>query len=180
MARHPQRTLIRTALILAATGLLAGCAAGYPPAADRVPPPPVEDVSVPEQEQQPAPSAERRPQVDPAPAPAANPQAPTLALLQQSRHSAASGDLESAISYVERAIRLSPRDSALWLQLARLQLDAGRAARAEQTAQKALSLAGRERDLERDSWLVIADAREAQGDADGAARIRAQWRTYRG
>jgi predicted Zn-dependent protease len=125
---------------------------------------------------------------EPAPQPPAqsprstqpNNEAPTLALLQQSRRSADSGDLDGAIAYVERAIRLSPRDPELWLQLARLQLAAKRPGRAEQIAQKAVALSGRQHDLQRQGWLLVADAREAQGDADGAARIRAEWRSYRG
>jgi tetratricopeptide (TPR) repeat protein len=162
---------------------VAGCAAGYPSGPERAPSPPapVEEASIPapDRESPPAPD-DVAPPATPPPASTDNPQVPTLALLQQSRRSADSGDLASAIAYVERAIRLSPRDASLWLQLARLQIGAGQPGRAEQTAQKALSLSSRQRDLQRDSWLVIADAREAQGDHDGAARIRAEWRTYRG
>jgi predicted Zn-dependent protease len=161
---------------------VAGCAAGYPSGQARPPAPPVtvEEASIPAPQRELPPEPAAEPPAAPSAATTANPQVPTLALLQQSQRSADSGDLDSAIAYVERAIRLSPRDAALWLQLARLQLGANRPGRAEQTAQKALSLAGRQRELERDSWLVIADAREAQGDQDGAAKIRAEWRTYRG
>lgn len=103
-----------------------------------------------------------------------------MALLHQSERSADGGDLESAIAYVERAIRLEPRDAALWLRLGRLQLAANRPATAEQMAQKAIALAGGQRDRERQGWLLLADAREAQGDAEGAERIRARWTTIRG
>lgn len=175
--------MIRVCTALAVLAVLGGCAAGYPPPqpgpqTPGSPPPAPPPVVVEQSEAQPEP----RPQPAPItpPPPAANHDAPTLALLQQSRRSADGGDLKGAIGYVERAIRLNPRDAELWLQLARLQLASSQPARAEQTAQKAVSLADRQRELEREGWLLVADAREAQGDAAGAARIRAQWRTYRG
>ena len=169
--------LLLTGLI--ATALTAGCATGYPPQAptDRTPP----------GETAPPPASETPPPVaEPAPParPASNTEAPTLALLRQSQRSADSGDLSGAIAYVERAIRLNPRDATLWLQLARLQLQAGQPARAEQLAQKAIALSsGSDRepdDGRREAWLLVADANEAQGQAEAAERIRERWRTYRG
>jgi predicted Zn-dependent protease len=112
--------------------------------------------------------------------PQAEPDRPTLALLQQSDHSAESGDLDQAIAYIERAIRLDSRDVDLWLRLARLQLSAQRPAAAEQLAQKAIAMARDRRDQEREGWLLVADARDAQGDREGAMRIRERWRTYQG
>jgi hypothetical protein len=106
--------------------------------------------------------------------------APTLALLRQSERSSEDGDLPGAIAYVERAIRLNSRDAALWLRLARLQLAAQRPATAEQLAHKAIALAGSQEEEKRQGWLLVADALQAQGDDEAAARIRAQWRTYRG
>ena len=120
-------------------------------------------------------------QADEPPAPPVqDTRAPTLALLRQSERSAEDGDLEEAIAYVERAIRLNSRDPALWLRLARLQLAADRPATAEQLAHKAVALSGSQGSERREAWLMVADALEAQGDDEGAARIRAQWRTYRG
>lgn len=126
-------------------------------------------------------TAEEPPVEESVPArPANDARAPTLALLRQSERSADDGDLEGAIAYVERAIRLDSRDAALWLRLAELQLAARRPAAAEQLAHKAIALSSREGRERRQAWLLVADALEAQGDDDGAARIRAQWRTYRG
>ncbi len=109
-----------------------------------------------------------------------NAEAPTLALLRQSERAADGGDLAGAIAYVERAIRLNSRDATLWLQLARLQLRAERPGTAEQLAHKAIALAGNRDDQIRQGWLLVADARDAQGDAAGAERIREQWRSFRG
>lgn len=114
------------------------------------------------------------------PPPVQDSRAPTLALLRQSERSADDGDLAGAIAYVERAIRLNSRDSALWLRLARLQLAANRPAVAEQLAHKAIALADSEGPQRREGWLLVADALEAQGDDEAAATIRARWRTYPG
>ncbi len=148
-----------------AAGLLAGCAGTRTPPGQPAPP----------GAQPPQPTPEQSP-----PEPTEPRGAPTLALLQQSERSAHDGDLESAIAYVERAIRLDSRDAALWLRLARLQLAADRPATAEQLAHKAIALAGDEERQQREGWLLVADALEAQGDDDAAASIRARWRTYRG
>lgn len=108
------------------------------------------------------------------------PEVPTLALLQQSERAVQAGNVDEAIGYVERAIRLSPRDPGLWLRLAELQLAAGHDGTAIQMANKAIALSSSRPDVQRSAWLVVADARERQGDPDEAARIRQRWRTYRG
>jgi len=129
------------------------------------------------------PDAEAEPaEAPPPPAPRArsDTEAPTVALLRQSNRAADSGDLAGAIAYVERAIRLNSRDAELWLELASLQLRAGRPATAEQLAHKAIALAGSRGEQERQGWLLVADAKEAQGEGEEAARIRTRWRTYRG
>lgn len=105
---------------------------------------------------------------------------PTLALLQQTQRAVNEGNLDEAIAYVERAIRMNPRDPELWLRLAELQLSADHPASAAQVARKAIALAGSETEVQRKAWLVVADASERQGDAEEAARIRSKWRTYRG
>lgn len=153
--------------LLALIVLAAGCAGTYPPAQ-----PPGEP---PEQ-----PGEQPAPDQTPPPPPVQDARAPTLALLRQSQRSADDGDLEQAIAYVERAIRLNPRDPVLWLRLARLQLAAQRPATAEQMAHKAIALSAEDAPEVRQGWLLVADALEAQGEDDAAARIRERWRTYRG
>ncbi|MEM1229731.1 MAG: tetratricopeptide repeat protein [Pseudomonadota bacterium] len=103
----------------------------------------------------------------------------TLALLDRSRRAASAGDRSNAIAYVERALRLEPKDPRLWLELARLQLPQAPTA-AERYARKALALAPRDAILERDAWLLIAEAKAEAGDAAGAATIRQRYRTFRG
>jgi tetratricopeptide (TPR) repeat protein len=148
-------------LTLAVSTVLSGCAA--PQTGSRPPP----STQPPPEQPAPAPTPPATPA--PAPAPRSDASAPTLALVLQSERSARDGDLESAIAYVERAIRLNSRDASLWLRLARLQLDANRPASAEQIAQRAIALAGNVADQQRRGWLLVAEAREAQGDDDAAA-----------
>ncbi len=104
----------------------------------------------------------------------------TLALLKQSDRAAGHGDLESALAYAERAVRIEPRRADLWTHLAALALAKGEPQTAIQYANKALSLAAGRPDWQRDAWLVIADAEEARGDPAAAERIRRRWRTARG
>ena len=126
------------------------------------------------------------PQVETKPPAPAVPSAPrsdtsvaTLALLRDSEAAQARGDNGSAIAYVERAIRLEPRRADLWVELAKLQLPEKPVA-AERYARKALALAGANPLSQRAAWLVIADAKAARGDTDGATEIRDRFRTYRG
>ena len=104
----------------------------------------------------------------------------TLALLKQSARAESSGNTDEAVAYIERAIRLNPRQADLWLRLAELQLVRQDPDAAVQFANKAIALAGRRMDWVRDAWLVIADARAAQGDATTAEEIRQRWQTYQG
>lgn len=161
-----QRLTILLLAVVIATA--AGCATNYPPPRDGEPPP-----------QAPRPPQPEPTQPDVVPDRTPDPRAPTVALLRQSERSAEDGDLDGAIAYVERAIRLDSRNPELWLRLARLQLAANRPGTAEQLAHKAIALTDRDAE-ERQAWLLVADALEAQGDDEAAARIRARWRTYRG
>ena len=118
--------------------------------------------------------------VAPAPVETETTQTATLALLNHSARAQNSGDHVQAVAYVERAIRLNPRQADLWLRLAELHLAQQAPEAAIQYANKSISLAGERIDWVRDAWLLIADAREAQGDQTAADEIRAKWRTYRG
>jgi hypothetical protein len=105
----------------------------------------------------------------PPPGTTAQPSAPkprasaTLALQSDSQAAAASGDLPRAIQILERAIRISPDDPELWIELARLHLRDGNAAQAEQFARKALLFTGKRYDLEQQAWAIIGEARKSQG-----------------
>lgn len=104
----------------------------------------------------------------------------TLALLDKSEAARSQGNLKEAVTHVERAIRINPRRADLWIQLAQLQLALNEPTIAEGYARKAISLAGSRIDWKRNAWLVIADAKQAQGMAGAADAIRERWRTAQG
>lgn len=95
-----------------------------------------------------------------------------VALLERARQEADSGRRESAGASLERALRIEPRNAWLWHELARLRLTQGQYAQAVSLALKSNSLGTRLRDLQVLNWNLIADARIAQGDTNGAAQAR--------
>ncbi|SDR69709.1 hypothetical protein SAMN05216198_0088 [Halopseudomonas litoralis] len=97
---------------------------------------------------------------------------PVLALLTSARQHEGSGDLNSASASLERALRIAPREPQVLYRLAQVRLDQGDAAQAEQLARRGLSYAAGRPTLQAGLWGLVADARERQGDADGAAQAR--------
>lgn len=110
------------------------------------------------------------PATDSAPAPpAAHTENVAIAgLLDSARTDAASGRLASAAASLERALRIEPRNPRLWQELARVRLKQGEYAQAESTAARSNSWAGGDNSLRAENWRLIAQAREARGDAAGA------------
>ncbi len=104
----------------------------------------------------------------------------TVTLLAASAEAAQAGNHQLAISHIERAIRLEPKNSALWSELSLAYLADGRSQRARQYAQKAIALAGDRGDLKRKGWLAIADVEAAEGNLAEARRIRRLYRAARG
>ena len=81
----------------------------------------------------------------------------------------------SAINLLERAIRMQPRDSELWVALAQAHLANNNIGAATQHARKAIALAGNEPALQRNAWLALADIREAEGMTTEARSIRRRY-----
>lgn len=86
------------------------------------------------------------------------------------------GDLDAAAASLERALRIAPRDAALWHRLARLREQQGRYGQAEELAAKSNALAAGDAALTSDNWRLIARARRAVGDLAGARAAEAQVR----
>jgi Tfp pilus assembly protein PilF len=84
------------------------------------------------------------------------------------RADSAAGRLANAAASLERALRIEPRNPRLWQELARVRLKQGDYAQAESTAARSNSWAGGDHALRAENWRLIAQAREARGDADGA------------
>jgi len=149
--------------------LLQACSTPMPP---RPMPPPVieqgssapEQVPVPVQSvpSQPPPRYQTRPQTVASQPPA------VVALLGQAEMQANGGDLNAAAASLERALRIDPRNAVIWYHLATVRLEQGEPAQAEQLAVKSNSLAGGNRLQQSRNWHLIAQARRAQGNPDGA------------
>ena len=91
-----------------------------------------------------------------------------VSLVHVARADAASGRLTHAAASLERALRIEPRNPRLWQELARLRLMEGDYAQAESMAARSNSWAGDDARLRAENWRLIAQAREARGDAEGA------------
>ena len=116
------------------------------------------------------------PAPEPAPTEAPAPPPPLTAresiavagLMESARAETAAGNLASAAASLERALRIEPRNPRLWHELARVRLKQGQYAQAESVAARSNSWAGEDRTLRAENWRLIAQSREARGDAEGA------------
>jgi Tfp pilus assembly protein PilF len=90
------------------------------------------------------------------------------ALVNQARVDLESGHRDRASATVERALRIEPRNALLWHELARVRLADGQYPQAEQLAAKSNSFAAENKPLKSANFRLIAEARAARGDSDGA------------
>jgi Tfp pilus assembly protein PilF len=132
--------------LLAATAFLTGCAGA--PRPEPGPPPP-------------------------SPLPSSSPghvETPAIAsLMNSARADNAAGRLANAAASLERALRIEPRNPRLWQELSRVRLSQRDYVQAESCAARSNSWAGSDDGaLRADNWRLIAQAREARGDSDGA------------
>ncbi|MFL6622687.1 MAG: tetratricopeptide repeat protein [Sulfurifustaceae bacterium] len=104
----------------------------------------------------------------PEPLPVASDNNAVVALVRSARDEAAAGRLNAAASQLERALRIEPRNPALWHELARLRLHQGEFEQAAQCATKSNSLAGDKPQLRASNWRLIGQARTESGDQAGA------------
>ena len=105
----------------------------------------------------------------PAAVPAASIGSAAIAsLVESARADAAAGRLANAAASLERALRIEPRNPHLWQELARVRLMQGDYGQAESVAARSNSWAGVDNRLRAENWRLIAQAREARGDAAGA------------
>lgn len=132
---------------LFALAFLAGCAAESP--------------SPPSEAPAPAPAE--------SPAPAAKGENVAIAgLMQSARSDSEAGKLGSAAATLERALRIEPKNPRLWQELARVRLKQGEYTQAENVAARSNAWAGSDNSLRAENWRLIAQARDARGDSQGA------------
>ncbi len=119
-----------------------------------------------------APGPSSTPTPAPMPEPAAKPSpsenVAVAGLIQNARTDVAAGRLTNAAATIERALRIEPRNPRLWRELALVRLKQGEYVQAESVAARSNSWAGNDNTLRAENWRLIAQAREARGDADGA------------
>ena len=103
----------------------------------------------------------------------------TQTLLAEANSARTRGLTGEAITLLERAVRIEPRNPEVWTRLAAAYLQDEQVARAEQHINKAIALAAQRPLALREAWLVMADVREAQGKYSEAAQIRRRYRRVR-
>lgn len=115
-------------------------------------------------------------QPEPEPAPAAPVAPPTppaaLGLIAQADTAAAGGDWQRSAQHLERALRIAPRDATLWHRLAQVRQEQGDHRQVELAAMRSIQLGTGDRRLTAANWRLIAEARTALGDHEGAQRAR--------
>ena len=119
--------------------------------------------------------SEPAPPSTPEPAPPPAPRSENVAvagLMESARADAAAGKLSTAAASIERALRIEPRNPRLWQELARVRLQQAQFVQAENMAARSNSFAASDNALRAENWRLIAQAREARGDADGARSAR--------
>lgn len=84
------------------------------------------------------------------------------------------GETAKAASILERAIRIQPRNPQLWHELAQVRYSQQQYQQAESLALRSNQYASRHPDIQRANWLLIARARQQQGNVSGAASARKQ------
>lgn len=120
----------------------------------------------------PEPSPAEQPPSAPAPSaePATKENVAIAGLMESARADSAAGRLPNAAASLERALRIEPRNPRLWQELARVRLKQGDYAQAESLAQRSNTWGGADNRLRADNWRLIAQSRQARGDADGARK----------
>ena len=78
-------------------------------------------------------------------------------LVAKAKRYSGSGDSVSALRYLERAQRISPRAPQVYLAMAEVRLQQGETRQARQLANKALSLVGDDEDLRQATELFIGE-----------------------
>jgi len=104
-----------------------------------------------------------------------------VALLSDADKFVITGKNQEAVASIERAIRIEPKNPVLWHKLGQVRLQEGKWDQAIAMAKKSNVLAAGNRLLQSENWMIIAKAKEGQGDVAGATHAKdmaKQLRTY--
>lgn len=89
-------------------------------------------------------------------------------LWDQSNVSYRSGNLDTAVTQLERALRIDPEDPAMWSRLAEFKIRQNNPGQAETLARKSNALTADNPVLTYRNWLIIEAALRQMGDTVGA------------
>lgn len=95
-----------------------------------------------------------------------------LALVTEADKRSRSGDLESAVVTIERALRIDSRNPLLTYKLAKLRLQQSKPRLAENLAKKSALLSANDKMLKKQAWLLISEARKQQKNYLGAKEAK--------
>jgi len=95
-----------------------------------------------------------------------------LVLIKRARGNAINGEMDKAISDLERAIRIEPANATVWHYMAKLFLQQENYNQAAGYAAKSTSLARGYKKLIIDNWRIIAHARYRLGNIKGAKQAQ--------
>lgn len=108
------------------------------------------------------------PEATPEPAPGKVPGSAISHLHADAKKQLAAKQYNSAVSTLERALRIAPRNAELWHSLAVARLQQRRWDMARNLAAKSNSLAAADRALQARNWRLIANSHQAQGNTSAA------------
>jgi hypothetical protein len=100
--------------------------------------------------------------------------AAVLSLCRQAQIARQAGKLDQAEGALSRALRIEPRNPFIWQALASVHLAERQFDFAENEAQKSTSLGRGNPYIEATNLRIVANVRDAHGDAAGALQARAQ------
>ena len=89
-------------------------------------------------------------------------------------------DYAKSIVFLERAIRLSPREADLWIRLSDSHLKEGNFNISEQYARKAIALSRGNSATHRLAWLQLAKVFEKTGKPKEASKLRRKYQFVTG
>ena len=93
-------------------------------------------------------------------------------LLASAQQQLDSSNWEGAANYLERALRIEPRNPVLWERLATVRYEQRDWQQAIQLAAKSNTLVGANTDLRRQNWYLMANAYGLLGDNDNEQKYR--------
>ena len=91
-----------------------------------------------------------------------------VSLVNAAQSDISDGKYDAAAATLERALRLEPRNPALWHQLEKLRMQQGQYQQAEGLAARSNGWSVNNKPLQAENWRLIGESRLKRGDYPGA------------